>query len=78
MEVMKERGQNAAKPVFLVGQVLVPSRPTPNLSVLVSDETRRIWVSSQGWKPAVSSVYYGFYHYDKFQLRVETQPKIET
>ena len=29
MEVMKERGQNAAKPVFLVGQVLVPSRPSP-------------------------------------------------
>ena len=52
--------------------------PSPNLSALVSDETERIWVSSQGWKPAVSSVYYEFYNYDKFQLRFEIQPKIET
>ena len=52
--------------------------PAPNLSALVSNKTGRIWVSSQGWKPAVSSVYFGFCYYDKFQLRVETQPKIET
>ena len=53
-------------------------RSTPNLFALVSDETRRIWVSTQGWKPAVSSVYYGFYYCDKAQVRVQTQPRIET
>ena len=51
---------------------------TPNLSALVSDETRSMWVSTQGWKLAVSSFYYGFYNYDRFQLRVQTQPRIET
>ena len=51
---------------------------TPNLFALVSDETRRIWVSTQSWKTVVSSFYYGFYYYEKFQFRVETQPRIET
>ena len=52
--------------------------PAPNLFALVSDENRRILVSTQGWKPAVSSFYYGFYYYDKAQLRDQTQLKIET
>ena len=52
--------------------------PSPILSALVSDETRWIWVSTQVLKPVVSSVYYGFYYYNKFQLMVETQPMIET
>ena len=69
-----------AKTGFLVIEInfLLYTIPALNLSALVSDKTRRIWFSSQGWKPAVSSVYYGFYYYNKFQLWVETQPKIET
>ena len=54
------------------------SAPAPNLFALVSNETSRIWVSTEGWKPAVSLVHNGFYYYDKVQLRVQTQPRIET
>ena len=57
---------------------MVPNRPAPNLFALVSNETSRIWVSTEGWKPAVLLVYNGFYYYDKVQLRVQTQPRIET
>ena len=52
--------------VWLFPSLLVaprPAHPAANLSALLSDETRTIWVLTHDWKLAVSSIYYGFYYY---------------
>ena len=54
-----------AKTGFLVIEInfLLYTIPALNLSALVSDKTRRIWFSSQGWKPAVMTNKLGAEHF---------------
>ena len=58
------------------GSYIVPLY-APNLFALVSDETRRIWVSTQGWKPAVSSIYYGFISMTRFNSGFKLKPGLK-